>query len=173
LGKLFLPGDHVLSAEIVETIFDACVAVLAEPERVIFLDGVHEALEALSVDELTVEAVSGMIRRGEASLQATGMAKSNAPALAYEHIAGVQRAWAFSERSGDVGRERQRTEALMLEIERAGIIEKYEPRLRRDLSRTLQDLLDLQARRARCVDALNSLSSDEPTTTVRLEAVPT
>ncbi len=147
LGKLFLPGEHVFSSETVSVIFDACASVLPEHESSIFRDSVRDSGSTDEDVVHTVRTVLGRIRKGEASLQSAGATVSNLPARAYEYLAGIERAWGMAFRSGDAGRERQRTEALLLEIERANIIEKYEPRLRRDLSRTFHDLLELQARR--------------------------
>ena len=51
------------------------------------------------------------------------------------------------------GNAQERTAALLVDVDRATIIDRYEPRLRKDLSRTLQDLIVLQelrwARRGR------------------------
>lgn len=80
-------------------------------------------------------------------------ASSSAPNLVarvYEYHLDVSRQWDRVDESATSGLERERTNALLLQLSAAGIIDRYEPRLRRDLSRTLKDLQDLQERRRVC-----------------------
>jgi len=164
---LLLPGDHVLAPGVIGEILDACAAVLTEAERAIFRKSVDRELACIA--ELTVARLTGMIHRAEDSLCASGATITNLPARAYEYFAGVHRAWAWTSRSADVGREQQRTDALLLELAQAGVVERYEPRLRRDLSRTLHDLLELQTRRGRQAYVTETILPNEPA--VRLEAL--
>jgi hypothetical protein len=71
----------------------------------------------------------------------------NLIAEVYEHYLGVNRQWDRMDQSDMSTLERERTNALLLQLSAAGVVDRYEPRLRRDLSRTLKDLRDLQERR--------------------------
>jgi len=153
LGCLFLPEYSSLDEGTVSAIFEGCLEILNDAQREVF--GALVADAALP-EPCTVGLVLQFLRAAEARIPAgrnTALPfiriTPNLPAKAYEYWAGVHRQWERMSDTVQRGIQRQRTDALLLQIERAGIVERYEPRLRRDLSRTLKDLYDLQARRGR------------------------
>jgi hypothetical protein len=76
---------------------------------------------------------------------------ANLVAAVYEYYLGVSRQWERMDQDDMSTLARQRTNALLLQLSAAGIVDRYEPRLRRDLSHTLKDLQDLQERRRVCL----------------------
>ncbi len=168
LGMLFLPESAALPHDTVSLIFEACQEMLSEGDRLLFL-GRHTDMVAAYMAQsqsapYTVGSVAGFLNSAAACFKRNAYSQCSGPD-AGNFIAWVFQNYASRERESDAQRqvmkrdlERQHTEALLLQLAQAGVIDRYEPRLRRDLSRTLADLFALQARRRTRV----SLSVDLP-----------
>lgn len=160
LGALFLPEDRVLDDANVVVIVDVCLSKLTEKQRMLFLGGSLESVDAIMLARRdgrhTVRSTLDFIHTGErrlATLDIGGTGRGspamNLLAEAYAYCAGADRQWQWMSPVARRGYEKGQTQALLLQIEHSGVVERYEPRLRRDLSRTLRDLYELQSRRGR------------------------
>ena len=169
LGKLFLPPEIGLGDHEVSLILDACANVLSAHERVAFLSSARNHRDVQETGHHAMKTVAGMldlIRNAEIRLSRTTRESHgyNLPAFAYRYWAGANRAWGSIARAAQLSAERQRTDALLLDVERVQLVDRYEPRLRRDLSRTLRELIELQThRRGRVLRAKIRISQNEPT----------
>lgn len=166
LGHLFLPEGYELESETAETIFEAFIDCLSEAERPVLCGTERGWLREPREPGLriTVGDVLRYLRAAEARLQALGppalwsqassvvKTQPNLIAAVYSHYLGTERLW--SRFDGEALRKFDglRTEALLLHLGGAGLIDRYEPRLRKDLTNTLRDLAELQDRRrhSRC-----------------------
>lgn len=161
LGHLFLPESVELEPEAVATIFEAVTDCLSEAQRLVLCgtkDGWMSAMREADA-RVTVGHMLRFLRAAEERLQALGTVALGSPmsfaekrqpnliAAVYSYYLGTERVW--SRFDGDAMRkfDRQRTDALLLQLTGVGLIDRYEPRLRRDLTRTLRDLADLEDRR--------------------------
>lgn len=169
LGHLFLPNAVELLPETAATILEAFIDCLSEPHRLAFYGDEHAWVSAVierrqPVDtRFTVGDLLRFLRAAEERLQAFGPVtlrgvpcaerlQPNLIAAVYGHYLGTDRVWNRFDEEALQKLERQRAEALLLHLTGVGVIDRYEPRLRRDLTRTLHDLAYLQDRRraARC-----------------------
>ncbi|MGA8534367.1 MAG: hypothetical protein WB615_09705 [Candidatus Tumulicola sp.] len=165
LACLLLPGDDVLEEPTVAAILEACLQTLDESHRGVFLGVPGEPLQVLAAEAsappYTVRAVLDFLRAGEGRLGASSsrFTFNNAPmnfvGTVYQFWTGAEHQWRRMSDIAERNAERKRTEGLLLQSERAAIlIERYEPKLRRDLSRTLSDFYAVQAvRQNRCARA--------------------
>jgi hypothetical protein len=158
LAHLFLRGDDVLGEPTVATILEACLQTLDEHHRRLFLGAPGEPLHVLAAEAsappYTVRAILDFLRAGEGRLDAAPrrFTFSNTPTnfvgTVYQFWAGAEHQWRRMSDIAERSAERHRTEGLLLQSERAAIlIDRYEPKLRRDLSRTLSELYAVQASR--------------------------
>jgi hypothetical protein len=164
LGHLFLPEAFDLEAETVATILEAFVDCLSEPQRLAFYGDERACLAAvierrgpievrLSVGDLlrflrAAEERLGVL--GPVTLRGVPCAERLQPnliAAVYGHYLGADRLWNRFDQDELRTLDKRRTEALLLHLTGVGLIDRYEPRLRRDLTHTLRDLADLQDRR--------------------------
>lgn len=164
LGHLFQPPDDELGDATAVMIVNACLEVMSSEQRTVFLNGQTAEHAASPEDCRTVAGLLAFIRAGEVRLKEANIVvvgTGNTASIAYQYLAGLDRQWRRMDAAVSRGLARQRTEALLLEIERASIVDRYEPRLRRDLSQTLKDLHDRQDRRIRCALAGSNLALAE------------
>jgi len=152
LSTLFLPEKHELDYETVLAIREALLGCIGDRGRQVLAVHASDSVSAFMSDPLprkryTVHAVRQALLSAGRRLQqqAAGTrpyryAGENLLARLYKFWVGAGGEWQEAER----GRIRQRTAGLLLQIDRMAVVERYEPRLRRDLSRTLTDLRDLQ-----------------------------
>ena len=171
LGNLFRPSDDELDRETATTILNAFMQCLDDGQREFFRGSDCQPIRALTSDQgsgndtrFTVGSILAFFRAAESRLEAMGKpfspgamggypstATSNLVASLYDYYAGLHRQWDRVDEGAASGLERERTDALLLTLSTANVIDRYEPQLRRDLSRTLKDLQDLQERRRVCL----------------------
>lgn len=170
LGHLFLPEDHELNSETVSLVLGAFMQCLSDSQREAFCGTDRDPMAALAAnnvlgrDTITVGCLLVFLREAEKRVEIAGgqftfnaigvhpdVESTNLIAAVYEHYLGLNRQWDRMDQGDMSTLERERTNALLLQLSAAGIVDRYEPRLRRDLSRTLKDLQDLQERRRVCV----------------------
>ena len=168
LGNLFLPEDHELDCEAASLIFSAFTEYLRSARDDVCCESACELVAELARETSeskatpTVGRILAFVRAAEDRLRANGLptprhapiypeTTPNLIARVYEYHLDVNRQWDRVGESATSGFERERTNALLLQLSAAGIVDRYEPRLRRDLSRTLKDLQDLQERRRICL----------------------
>jgi len=147
LESLFLSNDTVLDKDIVTEILlafslycpsiDASHATSPADEAVGF--GVQGATEAKTC---TVGAIIEFVRQLE---QRSG--HENLIASVYASCFGNRRNWDRVDAGIADSVRRRRTEALLVQYERGRIIDRYEARLRNDISRSLADLKQLRDHR--------------------------
>ncbi len=166
IGRLFFPQDHELDSETVSLILGAFMTCLRDSQREAFCGTDRDPMATLAAknelgrDTITVGRLLAFLRAAEKRLEMAGdpftfnamgvhrdVESTNLIATVYEYYLGVNRQWDRMDRGDMSTLERERTNALLLQLSAAGIVDRYEPRLRRDLSRTLKDLQDLQERR--------------------------
>jgi hypothetical protein len=161
LGHLLLPETSELEAETVATLFEAFIDCLSEAQRLVFCGTEHGWTSAVIGPDarVTVGDMLGFLRAAEERLQALGPVALGSPvsplekpqpnliAAVYSYYLGSERVW--SRFDGEEMRkvDKRRTDALLLQLSGIGLIDRYEPRLRRDLTHTLRDLAELQDRR--------------------------
>ncbi len=149
LGHLFLPKSTEIDRETVGAILQAVIDFLPESQRHIFTGTPDDIVSWIDriVKEQNIHTVGVLIEL----LRGAGerIANPNLMAAVYESCLGIARIWNRDDSMSSDSARRQRTEALLLQVGRANIVDRYEPRLRRDLSRTLNDLRDLQEYRAK------------------------
>jgi hypothetical protein len=161
LGHLFLPEGYELETETAATILEAFIDCLTEAERRAFCGTEHGRLSAMREPgaRVTVGDVLRFLRAAEERLQALGPValgsrissvekpQPNLIAQVYRYYLGMERLW--SRFDGDAMRkfDRQRTDALLLQVSAVGLVDRYEVRLRKDLTNTLRDLAERQDRR--------------------------
>jgi hypothetical protein len=160
LGDLLLAGKVELDSDTVLTIREALVEYLADEERAFLKGRRGDALARFlfgtpSRQTFKVGAVRMLFRVAENRLREMpqkvrpfrGAGEGNLIAKVYKFWIFSGRQWRLDEEQDGRVRARQRTQGLLLQVERIAIVERYEPRLRRDLSRSLRDLRDLQETR--------------------------
>lgn len=161
LGHLFLPDALELATDTAATIVEAFTDCLSEAQRLVFCGAEHGWISARKEPDarVTVGDMLRFLRAAEERLQALGPVALGSPvspvgkpqpnliAAVYGHYLGSERLW--SRFDGEAMREldRHRTDALLLQLSGIGLVDRYEVRLRRDLTHTLRDLADLQDRR--------------------------
>jgi len=167
LGDLFLPEDHELDRETASLIFGAFSEYLSSVQDDVLRESACElvpdfARETSGSDATpTVGRILAFVRAAEDQLRANGLptprrapirpeAPPNLIARVFEHHLDISRQWDRVDEGATAGFERERTNALLLQLSTASVIDRYEPRLRRDLSRTIRDLQALQGRRRVC-----------------------
>jgi hypothetical protein len=156
LSVLFSSGEHEVDAETVGTIREALLGYVGERAAVL-AQAASQPLAGFMADALpgeryTVRMLRAALLDAERLLQREPSAldralAENLVARLYRHWAGAGREWRLALKDTDRSRAAQRTAALMIQLDRMAVVERYEPRLRRDLSRTLADLHSLQDRR--------------------------
>jgi len=163
LGHLFLPEASELEPETVGTIFEAFRDCQSEAQRRVFRETEHGWLSAVREPgaRVTVGDVLRFLRAAEERLQALGPVALGSPvsplekpqpnliATVYSYYLGTERLWSRFDGEAIRGFDRRITDALLLQLGAVGLVDRYEPRLRKDLTNTLRDLADLQDRRRR------------------------
>ena len=108
---------------------------------------------------ITVGDMLGFLRAAEERLQALGPVALGSPvssvekrqpnliAAVYSHYLGTERVWSRFDGEAMWKFDRHRTDALLLQLTGVGLVDRYEVRLRKDLTNTMRDLADLQDRR--------------------------
>lgn len=161
LGHLFLPVAVELEPETIATIFEAFTDCLSEAQRLVLCETEHSWMSAMREPDahVTVGEMLQFLRAVEERLHASGPVllgssvsfggkpQPNLIAAVYGHYLGMERLWSRFDGEAMRKLDRERTEALLLQLGGLGLIDRYEPRLRRDLTHTLRDLADLQDRR--------------------------
>ena len=161
LGHLSLPEGYELEPETVATIFEAFIDCLSEAQRLVFCGTEHGWLSAMREPDarVTVGDMLRFLRAAEERLRALGPVALGSPvssgekpqpnliAAVYSYYLGMERLWSRFDGEAMRKLDRQRTDALLLQLGAVGLVDRYEARLRRDLTNTLRDLADLQDRR--------------------------
>ncbi len=158
LGHLFLPEEYELEPETATTIVEAFIDCLSEDQRLVFC-GTEQGWITEPDARVTVGDMLRFLRGAEERLQAARPVALGSPvsslekpqpnliAAVYSYYLGTHRLW--SRFDGEEMRkvDRHRTDALLLQLSGVGLVDRYEPRLRKDLTNTLRDLAELQDRR--------------------------
>jgi hypothetical protein len=152
VGELSRPDAHQLLPETISTIWEA-VRTYLESNRItlpVNADANVEAARGVTVGEMreSVRQLECDVRDGRNS--ATPCRETlveNLIAKVHGYWIASARAWLASSEEADRGVAQQRTEEYLAAVERMAPLDRYETRLRRDITRTLRDLLDLQHHR--------------------------
>jgi hypothetical protein len=161
LGHLFLAEAFELETETAATIFEAFTDCLSEAQRRVFCGTEHGWLSAMREPDarVTVGDMRRFLRAAENRLQALGpvaLGSSVSPlekphqnliAAVYTYYLGTERVWSRFDKEAMLKLDRHRTDALLLQASAVGLVDRYEVRLRKDLTSTLRDLADRQDRR--------------------------
>jgi len=156
LGMLFSSEDQLLKKQTIEIILNACITAVGANLRGVFLGGEAETMKAFgafaSKHRYTVGLVKRFLNGAQERLAACGSLPSHL-SLEPNLIATVCRCLdtgrLFRDTSEQAKRRHEglRTDAFLIRFERMAPIDRYETKVRRDISRTMQELRELQAER--------------------------
>lgn len=164
LGHLFLSETVELEPEMVATIFEAFSDCLSGAQRLVFWETEESWMAAMrgpiaSDAPVTVGGVLSFLHDAEVRVRALGPLTLGSPVLSAEkrqanliaavftHYLSAERLWGRFDRETMRKFDMRLTDALLLQLGTVGLVDRYEPRLRKDLTNTLRDLANLQDRR--------------------------
>lgn len=174
-GLLFSRGKRVIDVAAAGLILDACETALGDESSSILRGGYASAREAFAKatpQPPRVRDVLWFLRGAEERLMQSvryrewlaACGASNLAAATYKSLEFVHRRSEELNRTANHARACSRTQDLLDQLERLiPVIERYQPRLRRDLSRTLAELLHLQSMRRQRAELRDEANSTERT----------